>query len=33
VRQTRAHFGYPFAPFVEPFSWSFYWLFVNLWHL
>jgi hypothetical protein len=21
------------ALFVEPFSWSFYWLFVNLWHL
>jgi hypothetical protein len=21
------------APFVEPFSWSFYWLSVNLWHL
>jgi hypothetical protein len=21
------------APFVEPFSWSFYWLFVNLRHL
>jgi hypothetical protein len=26
-------FGCPFAPFVEPFSWSFYWLVVNLWHL
>jgi hypothetical protein len=23
-------FGYPFALFVEPFTWSFYWLFVNL---
>jgi hypothetical protein len=33
VRQTRAHFGYPFALFVEPNSWSFYWLSVNLWHL
>jgi hypothetical protein len=22
-----------FALFVEPFSWSFYWLFMNLWHL
>jgi hypothetical protein len=21
------------ALFVEPFSWSFHWLFVNLWHL
>jgi hypothetical protein len=21
------------ALFIEPFSWSFYWLFVNLWHL
>jgi hypothetical protein len=21
------------ALFVEPFSWSFYWLFVNLWHM
>jgi hypothetical protein len=21
------------ALFVEPFSWPFYWLFVNLWHL
>jgi hypothetical protein len=26
-------FGCPFAPFVEPFSWSFYWLIVNLWYL
>jgi hypothetical protein len=33
VRQTREHFGYPLLLFVEPFSWSFYWLFVNLWHL
>jgi hypothetical protein len=33
VRQTRAHFGYPFALFDEPKSWSFYWLSVNLWHL
>jgi hypothetical protein len=33
VRQTRAHFGYPFALLVEPNSWSFYWLSVNLWHL
>jgi hypothetical protein len=30
VRQTRAAFGYPFALFVEPFTWSFYWLSVNL---
>jgi hypothetical protein len=33
VRQTRAHFGYPFALFDEPNSWSFYWLSVNLWHM
>jgi hypothetical protein len=26
-------FGYPFAHVVEPNSWSFYWLSVNLWHL
>jgi hypothetical protein len=26
-------FGCPFALFVEPFSWSFYWPFVNLWLL
>jgi hypothetical protein len=26
-------FGYPLALFVEPISWSFYWLSVNLWHL
>jgi hypothetical protein len=26
VRQTRAHFGYPLLSFVEPNSWSFYWL-------
>jgi hypothetical protein len=26
-------FGYPLAIFVEPISWSFYWLSVNLWHL
>jgi hypothetical protein len=26
-------FGCPFALFVEPFSWSFYWLIVNLWYL
>jgi hypothetical protein len=29
----QAHFGYPFALFDEPNSWSFYWLSVNLWHL
>jgi hypothetical protein len=23
----------PLALFVEPFSWSFYWLIVNLWYL
>ena len=33
VRQTREHFGYPLLLFVEPFSWSFYWLSVNLWYL
>jgi hypothetical protein len=33
VRQTRAAFDYPLLSFVEPFSWSFYWLSVNLWHL
>jgi hypothetical protein len=33
VCHTRAHFGYPFALFVEPNTWSFYWLSVNLWHL
>jgi hypothetical protein len=33
VRQTKAAFGYPLLSFVEPFSWSFYWLSVNLWHL
>jgi hypothetical protein len=33
VRQTRAAFGYPLLFFVEPNSWSFYWLSVNLWHL
>jgi hypothetical protein len=27
VRQTREHFGYPLLRFIEPFSWSFYWLF------
>jgi hypothetical protein len=26
-------FGYPLLSLVEPFSWSFYWLSVNLWHL
>ena len=30
VRQTRVAFGYPLLFFVEPFSWSFYWLFVKL---
>jgi hypothetical protein len=33
VRQTREHFGYPLLSLFEPFSWSFYWLIVNLWHL
>jgi hypothetical protein len=33
VRQTRAHFGCPLLSLFEPFSWSFYWLIVNLWHL
>jgi hypothetical protein len=26
-------FGYPLLSLFEPFSWSFYWLSVNLWHL
>jgi hypothetical protein len=26
-------FGYPLLSLIEPFSWSFYWLSVNLWHL
>jgi hypothetical protein len=30
VRQTRAHFGCPLLTLFEPFSWSFYWPFVNL---
>jgi hypothetical protein len=33
VRQTRAAFGCPLLSLFEPFSWSFYWLSVNLWHL
>jgi hypothetical protein len=33
VRQTRVPFGVSFALLFEPFSWSFYWLIVNLWHL
>jgi hypothetical protein len=33
VRQTRVPFGLSFALLFEPFSWSFYWLIVNLWHL
>jgi hypothetical protein len=33
VRQTRVPFGLPFALLFEPFSWSFYWFIVNLWHL
>jgi hypothetical protein len=33
VRQTRVPFGLPFALLFKPFSWSFYWLIVNLWHL
>jgi hypothetical protein len=32
VRQTRALFGCPLLSLFEPFSWSFYWLSVNLWH-
>jgi hypothetical protein len=27
------HFGCPLLSLFEPFSWSFYWLIVNLWHL
>ena len=26
-------FGYLLLSLIEPFSWSFYWLSVNLWHL
>jgi hypothetical protein len=33
VRQTRVPSGLSFALLFEPFSWSFYWLVVNLWHL
>jgi hypothetical protein len=33
MRQTRAHFGCPLLSLFEPFSRSFYWLIVNLWHL
>jgi hypothetical protein len=33
VRQTREHFGCPLLSLFEPFSWSFYWLSVDLWHL
>jgi hypothetical protein len=33
VRQTREHFSYPLLSLFEPFSWSFYLLSVNLWHL
>jgi hypothetical protein len=33
VRQTRVPSGESFALLIEPFSWSFYWLIVNLWHL
>jgi hypothetical protein len=33
VRQTRVPFGLSFALLFETFSWSFYWLIVNLWHM
>jgi hypothetical protein len=33
VRQTRAAFGCLLLSLFEPFSWSFYWFVVNLWHL
>jgi hypothetical protein len=33
VRQTRVPSVIPCSLFVEPISWSFYWLSVNLWHL
>jgi hypothetical protein len=33
VRQTRVPSGLSFALLFEPFSWSFYWLIVNLWNL
>jgi hypothetical protein len=33
VRQTRGHFGILGSFVLNPYSWSFYWLIVNLWHL
>jgi hypothetical protein len=33
VRQTRVPLGCPLLSLFEPFSWSYYWLVVNLWHL
>jgi hypothetical protein len=29
----KGAFGYPLLSLIEPFSWSFYWLSVNLWHM
>jgi hypothetical protein len=33
VRQTRATFGCLLLFLFEPFSWTFYWFVLNLWHL
>jgi hypothetical protein len=33
VRQTRAHFGFLFAPFFWSLTCSFYWFVLNFWHL
>jgi hypothetical protein len=33
VRQTRVPSGLSFSLLFEPFTWSFYWIIVNLWHL
>jgi hypothetical protein len=33
VHQTRVPSELSFALLFEPFTWSFYWLIVNLWHL
>jgi hypothetical protein len=33
VRQTRAHFGFLFAPFFWSLTCSFCWFVLNLWHL
>jgi hypothetical protein len=33
VRETKVTSGLSIALLFEPFSWSFYWLIVKLWHL